>query len=152
LTAVAQDFPWDIFKARTLDEVISITTKAVRPDDSMFFATNELESKTDVTFTGKSRPITPSRKTFITMWVGVFGRPKEYADLYEREYLYKVGDKEYWLATETPITKYFDRELKPGDKMTLYFISIGAYRDQKNIDCVLLVEEYQKPAAVNSAD
>jgi len=64
--------------------------------------------------------------------------------LFENEYLYKVGDTEYWLATSKPITKYFDKELKPGDKMTLYLISIGAYRTKDAIDCVLLVEEFQK--------
>lgn len=58
---------------------------------------------------------------------------------------YKVGDQEYWLPTETPITKYFDRELKPGDKMILFLISASAYRDKSVIDSVLLVEEYQLP-------
>ena len=69
---------------------------------------------------------------------------RDYVSLFDREYLYKVGDTEYWLATSKPITKYFDKELKPGDKMTLYLISIGAYRIKDGIDCVLLVEEYQK--------
>lgn len=145
-TALAQGFPWEIFKPRTLKEVNSITAKAVRPDDSMFLATNLLESKATVTFTGKSRPLPPSRRTFITTWAGVFGHPADYANLYEREYLYKEGGDEYWLPTQAPVTKYFDKELKEGDKMTLYLVSIGAYRDQKEIDCVLLVEEYQKGA------
>lgn len=143
-TALAQGFPWEIFKPRTLKEVISITTKAVRPDDSMFLATNQLESKMPVTYTGKSRPILQARKDFISMWAGMLGHSKDYAELYQWEYLYKEGDDEYWLPTQAPITKYFDKELKEGDKMTLYLISIGAYRNQKNIDCVLLVEEYQK--------
>jgi hypothetical protein len=151
-TVFAQGFPWDIFKTRTLKEVISITTKAVRPDDSLFLATNQLESKVEVTYTGQSRPILEARKNFIGMWVGMLEHPgttngstiKEYQALFEREYLYKEGETEYWLATSNPITKYFDKELKPGDKMTLYLISIGAYRSQKDIDCVLLVEEYQK--------
>jgi len=148
LANLVQGFPWEIFKPRTLKEVISITTKAVRPDDSMFLATNQLESKVEVVFTGQSRPIIKARKTFITTWVGMLhADDKNYADLFEREYLYKEGPDEYWLATSTPITKYFDKELKPGDKMDLYLISIGAYRDQADIDCVLLVEEFQKPAA-----
>jgi hypothetical protein len=142
--ALAQDFPWDIFKARTLKEVTSITTKAVRPDDTMFLATTLLESKVEVTFTGKSRPILAARKGFIFAWTGTFGLQKDYAAHYETEYLYKEGKDEYWLATQAPITKYFDKELKPGDKMTLYLISIGAYRTDLDIDCVLLVEEYQK--------
>jgi hypothetical protein len=147
-TALAQGFPWEIFKPRTLKEVISITTKAVRPDDSMFLAQNQLESKVEVVFTGKSRPINKARKTFIEMWVGMLrADQKDYAELYESEYLYKEGEVEYWLPTSKPITKYFDKELKPGDKMDLYLISIGAYRSDGEIDCVLLVEEFQKKAA-----
>ena len=147
-TALAQGFPWEIFQPRTLKEVIGITTKAVRPDDSMFLAQNELESKVEVVFTGKSRPISKARKDFINMWVGTLrSNQKGYADLYEREYLYKEGEAEQWLPTSKPITKYFDKELKPGDKMNLYLISIGAYRSDGDIDCVLLVEEFQKKAA-----
>ncbi len=146
--ALPQGFPWEIFKPRTLKEVISITTKAVRPDDSMFLANNELQSKVEVVFTGQSRPIIKARKTFITMWFGMLrANQKDYAELYESEYLYKEGSNEYWLPTSKPITKYFDKELKPGDKMHLYLISIGAYQGKEGIDCVLLVEEFQKPAA-----
>lgn len=147
-----QGFPWEIFKPRTLKEVIDITTKAVRPDDSMFLATNQLESKVAVTFTGESRAIIDARKDFIQVWAKMLSHAgtssgdtiDHYKSLYDREYLYKVGDEEYWLATSKPITKYFDKELKRGDKMTLYLISIGAYRTKDGIDCVLLVEEYQK--------
>jgi hypothetical protein len=152
-TALAQGFPWDIFKPRTLKEVISITTKAVRPDDTMFLAQNQLESKVEVTFTGKSRPIIKARKTFIEWWFGMLrSDQKEMAELYESEYLYKEGETEYWLPTQKPITKYFDKELKPGDKMDLYLISIGAYRSNDDIDCVLLVEEYQKKGTNNDAN
>ena len=147
-TALAQGFPWEIFKPRTLKEVTSITTKAVRPDDSMFLAQNQLESKVEVVFTGQSRPIINSRKTFITMWFGMLrADQKNIGELYEREYLYKEGSDEYWLPTSKPITRYFDKELKPGDKMDLYLISIGAYRSDGDIDCVLLVEEFQKRKA-----
>ena len=75
---------------------------------------------------------------------GVFGHPKDYADRYETEYLYKEGADEYWLGTQTPVAKYFPKELKPGDKITLYVISIGGYRTKDGVDCVILVEEYQK--------
>ena len=144
-TALAQGFPWEIFKPRTLKEVIAMTTKAVRPDDSMFLAQNQMESKVEVVFTGESRSITEARRTFVNMWFGTLrSKQKELAALYEREYLYKEGETGYWLPTSKPITKYYDKELKPGDKMDLYLISIGAYRSETKIDCVLLVEEFQK--------
>ncbi|HXQ35498.1 MAG TPA: hypothetical protein VN843_15880 [Anaerolineales bacterium] len=144
-TVLAQGFPWEIFKPRTLKEVISITTQAVRPDDHMFLAHNQLESRVEVVFTGKSRPIGKYRKAFIEMWFGMLrSEQKRLAELYDIEYLYKEGEDEYWLPTSRPITKYFDKELKPGDKMDLYIISTGAYRNDPDIDCVLLVEEFQK--------
>lgn len=144
-TALAQGFPWEIFKPRTIKEVISITTKAVRPGDAMFLAQDQLESRVDVIFTGKSRAIGQARKTFIEAWFGMLrSGQKGLAELYDREYLYKEGETEYWLPTSRSITKYFEQELKPGDKMDLYLISTGAYRNDDNIDCVLLVEEFQK--------
>ena len=147
-STLVQGFPWEIFKPRTLKEVISITTKAVRPDDSMFLAQNQMESKVEVVFTGESRPISAERKTFIKTWVGMLRSDQPaYAELYEREYLYKEGSDEHWLPTSKPITKYFDKELKPGDKMDLYLISIGAFRSKGEIECVLLVEEFQKRPA-----
>jgi hypothetical protein len=143
-----QGFPFEIFKSRTLKDVISITTKSIRPDDSMFLANDQLESKVEVVFTGQSRSISERRKTFIKKWVGMLrSNQPGYAELYDREYLYKEGADEHWLATSKPITKYFDKELKPGDKMDLYLISIGAYRTNDEIECVLLVEEFQKRPA-----
>jgi len=142
--AASQDFPYDIFKPRTLKDVTTITTKAVRPDDTWFYATTLLESKMPVIFTGQSRPMLAARKEFVSNWAGVFGQPKEYAERYETEYLYKEGGVEYWLGTQTPVAKYFPKELKPGDTITLYVVSLGGYRTKGGVDCVILVEEYQK--------
>ena len=142
--AFGQGFPWEIFQTRTLDEIVAATAPGVRPDESMFFATDELPSKVRVTFTGQSRPILDKRRSFIDAWFGLYKQDKELAKLYQREYLYKEGSREWWLPTSTPITKYFDKELKAGEEMTLYLIRLGAYRERDSIDCVLLVEEYQK--------
>ena len=59
----AQGFPWNDFKERKVEDVISITTKAVRPDDSMFLATNTLNTRAEVTYTGQSRPISKPTDT-----------------------------------------------------------------------------------------
>lgn len=152
-TVFTQDFPYDIFKPRTLNEVVSLTKKNIGPSDPMFFPKDHLESKVLVTFTGRSKPISAERKTFISIWAEKSGETKTYANLYQREFLYKAGQDEYWLPTQETIIKYFDKELKAGDKMSLYLIRIGARRDsQKNIDCILLVEEFraEKPTSDNS--
>ena len=66
----AQGFPWNDFKERKVSDVCSITTKAFRPEDSMYLATNILSTRAEVTFTGESRPISKSRKTFLNWWTG----------------------------------------------------------------------------------
>jgi hypothetical protein len=115
-TVFAQGFPWEIFKLRTLKEVIASTTKATGPDHTVFLAHDQLESKVAVVFTGKSRPISEARKTFINLWFKILrSEQQRLGGLYVSEYLYKEGETEYWLPTSTPITKYFDKELKPGD-------------------------------------
>jgi hypothetical protein len=139
----AQGFPWNDFKERKISDMISITTKAVRADDSMFMATDVLSTRSEVIFTGKSRPISISKKRFLQWWAGMLHHGEGYDELYDTEYLYKDGDLEYWLPTQTPITKYFAKELKPDDKVVLFLISAGAYREQNKIECVVLVEEYQ---------
>jgi len=146
IATLTQEFPWEIFKPRTLPDVIEFTTKALRPDDSVFMAQNQYESKVQVVYTGESRPIPGDRKWFISSWFGMLrSEQKALAEQYHLEYRYKVGSDEYWLATSEPITKYFDKGLKPGDKMDLYLISIGAFRTKdKKMDYVLLVEEFQK--------
>src|SRR5215813_11012386 len=100
LSTYSQGFPWGDFKERKISEVIAITKKAVRPDDTMFLATNLLETRAEVTFTGESRPILKIRKFFLEWWAGMLGHGKAYSDLYDTEYLYKEGDQEYWLPTE----------------------------------------------------
>jgi len=144
-TARSQGFPWNDFKERKIANVVAITKKAFRSDDTMFLSTNPLSSYTEVTYTGQSRPISNATKSFLYFWTGTLNYGQDYAALYQTEYLYKDGDKQYWLPTQQAVTKYFAKELKPNDKMVIFFISAGARPQGPDIDCVLLVEEYQLP-------
>ena len=144
-SAHAQGLPWADFKERTIKESFERTTKAFRPDDSMFLTAGVVATRAEVTFTGKSRPTSKSHCVLIQTWAGMLGHGKDYADLYTVEYLYKEGDNEYWIPTQSQVAKYFDRELKPDDKMVLFLVNAGAIRDDGKVDCVLLVEEYQIP-------
>jgi hypothetical protein len=102
-------------------------------------------ARSEVIFTGESRPMPAARNGFLKLWTGLLGRGDKYADLYQTEYRYTEKGKTYWLATEQQLTKRFERDLKPGDKVVLFLISAGAFRENGATDCVLLVEEYQLP-------
>jgi len=98
-TVRSQGFPWNDFKERKIADVIAITKKAFRSDDTMFLSTNPLSSYTEVTYTGESRPISKATKSFLYFWTGTLNYGQDYAALYQTEYLYKDGDKQYWLPT-----------------------------------------------------
>ena len=65
----------------------------------MFLSTDPLSSYTEVTYTGESRPISKATKSFLYFWTGTLNYGQDYAALYQTEYLYKDGDKQYWLPT-----------------------------------------------------
>jgi hypothetical protein len=143
--AAAQGFPWNDFKPGTIKSLVEGEVKQVRAGESMFLSTSHPQVRAEVIYTGKSRSISRENTGFLNFWAGTLGYGQAYADLYENEFLYKEGDNEYWLPTQAPFTKYFDKELKPNDKMVLFAMAVGAYRNKDSIDSVILVEEYQLP-------
>jgi hypothetical protein len=144
-SVAAQGFPWNDFKPGTVKSMMEEEAKMVRPDESMFLSATHRQTRAEVTYTGKSRAISAGTRSFLLFWTRTLGYGKDYADLFDTEYLYKEGETDYWLPTQTPITKYFAKELKPNDKMVLFLIAAGAHRNKDSIDAVILVEEYQLP-------
>lgn len=150
--ANAQGFPWNDFQRRTMDELVKINEKEsvddfkrLDPQNQLVMRANFLPSKVLLTYTGESREPAEVRRSFIRMWGEAIAKQKNYDALYEREYLFKEGKVEYWLPVQTPVTKYFAKELKPGDTVDLYLVRPGGVRANKVSDWIFLVEEFQKP-------
>src|SRR5215813_8885295 len=110
----AQDLdPWKKYQPRTLDQIIKDHAAKVLddPDILMNFpdgstavlARNSFPSKVKVTYTGRSRSISPKRKELISNWVTtIFGleRRDEYLKLYDTEFLFTETLIEYWLPVQ----------------------------------------------------
>jgi hypothetical protein len=108
----AQD-PWEKYQPRTLDQIVkNYATKVIDdPDIVMKFpdgsaavlARDSFPSKVKVTYTGRSRTISPQRKELIKDWLitmyGLKGRD-EYVKMWDTEFLFTEHLIEYWLPIQ----------------------------------------------------
>lgn len=150
--ARAQDFPWNDFERRTLQELVKINV-AEDADDlkrypdkgQLIFRGKIMPSVVRVTYTGQSRGISSERKNFIELWAGSYTQTPDYANMFASEFLFKEGAQELWLLVQQQVAKFFDEELKKGDSVDLYLIRPGGVRAKDKLEWIFLVEEFQRP-------
>jgi hypothetical protein len=145
-------FPWNDFERRTLQELVKInvaedadTLKSYPEQGQFVFRGKILSSVVRLTYTGKSRTLADERKKFVELWSGTYSQESNYADMFQTEFLFKEGAQEYWLPVQQQVTRYFEKELKPGDAVDVYLIRPGGLRAKDKLDWIFLVEEFQKP-------
>jgi hypothetical protein len=96
--ARAQDFPWNDFERRTLQELVKSN---VAEDADVFkrypgkgqfvFRAKIMPSVVRVTHTGQSRGLSTERKKFIELWAGTYATTPKYGSFFESEFLFKEG-------------------------------------------------------------
>jgi hypothetical protein len=156
ISAQGQD-PWEKYQPRTLDQIIKNHAAKVldNPDIEMSFpdgstavlTRDSFPSRVKVTYTGRSRSISPKRKELIKDWVTtIFGleRRDEFLKLFDTEFLFTESLVEYWLPIQNPLIQHLEKELKKGDKVTLYVSWVGARKESGKVDWVFFVNEFEK--------
>jgi hypothetical protein len=153
---LAQDQnPWEKYQPRTLDQILKNHAAKVLddPDILMNFpdgstavlARDSFTSKVKVTYTGRSRSISPKRKELIRDWLTTTYGPKvrdEYVKLLDTEFLFTETLIEYWLPVQNPLIQSLHEELKKGDEVTLYVAWIGARKESGTVDWVFVVNRF----------
>jgi hypothetical protein len=149
----AQDgFPWNDFKPRTLNEIVSMDAKEINDSatkNRLIFHGDMLLSVVRVKYTGKSRPMSETKKEVLKQWAQTFSlqNSEEYAASYEEDLLFKERDVEYWLPVQKKVAPYFAKELKEGEEVDIYLVRAGGICSKKVCDWLFLIEELQKPKA-----
>ncbi len=147
--ALAQDFPLLSFdQLAGVDEKLALQQKKTpRPGDILFNPGENGGGRAQAVFSGQSRPLTPRTQAFITAFASTSVGNDRYANLYQREYLFKAGGRDYWLPVQVQVAAYFQRELKAGQPVTLYIRNAGGFRASDSWDWMFLVEEFDTPGA-----
>jgi hypothetical protein len=147
----AQGFPWDDFKPRTLKEIVSLDEREIKMSEkqnSIILHADMLLSVVRVKYTGKSRPISKTKKELLQNWAQTFtGDGKQYAAMYEEDLLFTEDGVEYWLPVQKKVIPHFAKELKAGEDVDVYLVRAGGVCIKKVCDWFFLVEEFQKPPA-----
>jgi hypothetical protein len=145
----AQGFPWNDFKPRTLKDIISIDAKEIKDSERqnrVIFHADMLLSVVRVKYTGKTRPISESKKDFLLKWAQTFTQnSSEYPAHYETDVLFTENGVEYWLPVQKQVLPYFQKELKIDDYIDIYIVRAGGVCSKQVCDWLFLVEEFQTP-------
>jgi hypothetical protein len=88
--------------------------------------------------------MSPARLDLIAGWIKTTGRSPEIAKVFDTEFLFLEDSVEYWLPVQSQVIPFFAKELKKGDKVTLYTIWIGGYKCAGKWDWIFLVNEFEE--------
>ena len=147
--AAAQDFDYEKYKPAKLPEIIkkySDPETLTTPDLTDVFGAT-FPSRIRVTYTGSERKISGPRREHIRAWARTYGHGPEIADLFETELLFVEDSAEYWLPVQKQVVPYFAKELKKGERVTLFIIAAGGKKIAGEWDWIFLVNEFEKEGA-----
>ena len=146
VTSFAQDFDYDRYKSRTLAEIIDLNNPKLDAGakKQMMMSGKFFDSRVRVKYIGTSRPLSPERKEILNAWKTTHNIKPEIVALFEKEFLFKECEKEYWLPVQKQVAEFFPKELKEGEMITLYLIYGGGLKTPERADFLFLVNEFEK--------
>ena len=146
-SSLAQDFDFSKFKPRTLSELKELNpgpAKASTEKKLAYLSGDPFYSQVRVKYIGTSRPISPTGREILKNWQTAHAIPAEIVNLFEKEFLFKECDTEYWLPVQQKVSTFFAKELKEGDMITIYAVLAGGLRTAGKMELLFLVNEFEK--------
>lgn len=122
---------WHTYPVRSIAEIIALNPADSSDKADIIISAKPFPSKTNLIYTGKSRPVSQDTKNFIGLWVQTRNVPAENAGLLVEEFSFKEKDKEYWIPVITRVSPLFKRDLKEGDELIVYYFFLGGYNPKK---------------------
>ena len=147
LASFSQDFDYSKYKPRTLSELVELNPNPPRLESEKKVALisgDWFHSQVRLKYIGTPRPLSSKRKEIINNWKTSFRIPTETANLFDKEFLFKECDNEFWLPVQTKVSSYFQKELKEGDIVTVYLFLAGGLKVAGKWDLLFLVNEFEK--------
>ena len=138
---------WDAYKPGRVGAVIEqheATLRAGCDDEPVWSVSGaSFPTRATVTHVSQSRPTDPLRVELIKRWAKFVGQPASITDVFEREYLFKEGDRDVWLPVQREVASFFPAELQPGGLVTLFVVWLGAHCADGEITWAFIVNEFE---------
>ena len=127
----AQKFNYDRYKLRTLSELVEINSSTPIDDSAkkhILISGDWFHSRVRLKYIGTSKPISPTGNEILRAWQKSFKIPEKTVKLFEREFLFKECERDFWLPVQKQISEHFSKELEPGDMVTIYLFFAGGIK------------------------
>lgn len=96
------------------------------------------------TYLGQKRPVDPGVMQSMQRVYKMFsGDPAQLASLVEHEYLFQVGETQFWAPVQKQLEKLLNKEIKKGKTALIYCLFLNE-RSSKGLYNSLLVSEFLK--------
>lgn len=144
---VSQNFDFSKYKPRTLSELIELNpgpAKSSTEKKLEYITADWFYSQVRVKYVGTSRPISPVGREVLKNWQKAFAIPAETVNLFDKEFLFRECDKEFWLPVQQKVSTYFPKELNEGEMITIYTFLAGGLRTSGKLELLFLVNEFEK--------
>lgn len=149
----------EAFPLRSLDALAAsdlaqtrVQKKTAKDGDLFFIPGPDGGARAEAVYTGQSRALPPQKQAFILTFAASSVGNDGYGALFDREYLFRSGAKDFWLPVQGQVAAYFTTELKAGQTVMLYLRNAGGYRTGGAWNWVFLVEEFEGPAGSSGRD
>ena len=144
---------WAGYESNTLKQMVESSQTEKRQSDSLSQSDPNRRGasiffydkvKIDVVFLGSSRPVAAYRKAFLVDWAKGIKLDSNFPALFKTEFLFSEGKARYWLPVQEQLAPYLNKELRPGDAVTLFVGWAGATKNQNRWDDIFIVNEFKK--------
>ncbi len=148
-SVLAQGFPYHLYEPRTLSELVdgNSNSKQVEGSVNLLISAKPFYSAVRLEYAGQSRKISTAKLGLFKLWIeGLNIKANRNADpmsLIDKEFLFTECGKDYWIPVQTPAANDFPKDLKKGDKMTLYLMFIGGIGDKDKWDIVFFTNSFR---------
>lgn len=139
-TAYSQDFPYHLYAPRTMAELAELSSAAEGTQTigltQIGISAKPFYSAVRLEYVGQSRNLSERKLGFYKIWdatlnVGSTNTKVNVLDILKKEYLFRECDKEYWITVSTPAANDFPKNMKKGDRITLYLMMTGGLKYDK---------------------
>jgi hypothetical protein len=138
-TAYAQGFPYHLYDTRTMAELVELNSVAeenqVIGKTQIAVSAKPFYSAVRMEYMGQNRNLSERKLGFYKIWAEALDVKTDskynVLDIIQKEYLFKECDKEYWITVQTPAANDFPKDMRKGDRITLYMMVIGGIKYEK---------------------
>lgn len=102
----------------------------------------DLKFKVEFEYLKSTTTANDTRKTYIDQWFKGYWQDKP-NDMFIHEILFSNNGEKRWFFVQEPTLKYYNEELKKGDKVYLYLMFVGTLVVENKTEYMFVVNEFQ---------